>query len=278
MVFFMVTELELFKLSDQERIDLAYSAADSKTLTVLAADVSHDVREFVAFNPNTPKNVLTVLAADLNENVRSEVAGNPNTAADTLTVLASDLNVSVRGFVAANPNTPVDTLTVLAADVDVFVRRCVAGNVNTSEDVLTILAKDENVSVRWCVAVSPATSSELLWCLLTDVARDVVDLVTARLQTQNLSLMDLSWVDPEILRNIYVTLQVNNLLGSAVLVQLLKVRVSLSQVELIDLCELYDGDVRDTIKNKYNVTHPLLEKILASSQKRALALGVVVGR
>lgn len=41
----------------------------------------------------------------------------------------------------------------------------------------------------------------------------------------------------------------------------------LTQSELIDLCELYDNDIRDTIKTNYELTHPLLKQILTTSEK-----------
>ena len=66
------------------------------------------------------------------------------------------------------------------------------------------------------------------------------------------------------------------MLNTLMLIQLLKAKIVLTQMELIELCELYDGDVRELIKNNYTVTHPLLEQILAS--KHTHTTSVIKGR
>lgn len=78
MVVAMVDELELFKLSEQKRVDLAYYTKNPEILKVLAGDPDGYIRQGVSVNPNTPAGTLTVLAADVNDNIRNYVAANPN--------------------------------------------------------------------------------------------------------------------------------------------------------------------------------------------------------
>ena len=116
--------------------------------------------------------------------------------------------------------------------------------------------------MRWNAAHNSSTSNELLWCVLKDPDKSVVDKAVTRLQNQNLSLTDPSWVDSQTLKTIYDILQANNALNSTMLIQLLKAKMPLTQMELIELCELYDSNVRDVIKTGYELTHPLLKQIL----------------
>ena len=67
-------------------------------------DLRDDYRQWVAFNPNTPKSILTVLSRDPNDYVRAKVASNPSTPKTVLTVLSRDPNDYVRESVANNPN------------------------------------------------------------------------------------------------------------------------------------------------------------------------------
>ncbi len=249
-VFRETLTLKLSRLSERERVDLAYRTTVPKILLVLSADADV-VRECVADNPNTPADILTVLSSDVDA-VRECVADNPNTPADILIVLSADVDDRIRKIVASNPNTPVSALTVLATDVA--------------------------DATRWRTARNFVAPNELLWCLLADVYENVTCSATTRLQSQGLSLTDPSWVNPVMLRTIYDVLQTNNCLNTSVLIQLLKVKVVLSQSELIDLCELYSSDIHGVVETNYEITHPLLEKILVPSRKRRSALGVVVGR
>lgn len=285
----MVTELKLSELAEQERTDLAQFTTDPKTLTTLATDTRRSVRRYVADNPNTPVDVLTVLATDETDYVRGAVAENPNAPTDiltvlatdtdsyvrwnaaanfntpknTLTALATDADKAVREHAANNPNTATDTLTVLASDTDKYVRRRVAGNRNTPTKTLTVLAADTDAGVRWDMTYNSAASNELLWCMLTDTYKETVNIATKRLQSQNLSLTDPTWIDPETLKTIYDILQTNNCLNTSILIQLLKAKIALTQSELIDLCELYDDNIHELIKTNYEITHPLLKQILS---------------
>lgn len=289
---FVFDELEISKLALKKRIELARTATNFKTLAALAADSDSNVRMKVVSNSSTPKEMLTILATDVDMYVRARVASNPNTSIETLTVLATDVDPYVlrwvanntatpaailnslaaapdyviRGFVASNINTPVSTLAVLATDSDEDVRCYVAQNTSTSAETLAVLAADPSVDMRWRVAGSLGASNELLWCLLSDPVKELVDATATRLQQRNLSSTEPTWANPQTLKTIYDTLQTTNLLNSNMLIQLLKAKVSLSQTELIDLCELYDKNIRNVIKTSYPLKHPLLKEILKPSK------------
>lgn len=273
----MFTEpLDFSKSSKLERINFARYTTDPKTLAVLASDLNDNVRMEVAANPNISKDILITLAEDNSNEVRAETAANAKTPVDVLTVLASDSDKHVRWRVAQNPNTPVDVLTVLATNLDEYVRWRVAYNENTPSETLIVLASDVKDEVRWHVAGNSAASSDLLWCLLTDNDKPTVNRAATRLRDQNLSLTDSTWANSETLKTIYGVLQRNNVLNASMLTQLLKAKIVLTQLELIELCELYDGNIRELIKNNYTVTHPLLEQILAS--KHTHTTSVIKGR
>ena len=244
--------LELAKLSVLERGKLALSTKDPEILTVLASDVEIHVRRCVAINLNAPAYVLAALA--------------------------TDSSVEIRRHVAENQNASADILTALAVETDMYVRRGTAINLSTPKNALTILASDESVRIRWYVAINSSTSNELLWCMLKDPDKNVIDIVVTCLQNRNLSLTDPSWVDPTVLKTIYDVLQTNNALNSVMLIQLLKAKLPLSQGELIELCDLYDKSVRDTIKTGYELTHPLLKQMLSPAPKYIPTLPGAVGQ
>ena len=58
------------------------------------------------------------------------------------------------------------------------------------------------------------------------------------------------------------------MLNTLMLIQLLKAKIVLTQMELIELCELYDESVRDVIKTRYELTHPLLKQLLQPDKQK----------
>ena len=75
----MVT-LDLQKLSEEERINLATETNSPELLTELSKDKNYCVRTAVANNIITPRTVLAKLSKDENLEVRLGVAGNTHTS------------------------------------------------------------------------------------------------------------------------------------------------------------------------------------------------------
>ena len=149
-----------------------------------------------------------------------------------------------------------------------IVQISLALNPNTPVELLITLAGHPSAYVRRNITINSHTPKELLWCLLTDTDSGVYTNATGRL---NLTNENLKWIDDEMIKTIYNNLTANNQLNSNILGQILKTKMMLTQTELIELCELYDKNVHQDIKDNYNITHPLLKQILKPIQKPTIS-------
>lgn len=104
-------------------------------------------------------------------------------------------------------------------------------------------------------------SNELLWCLTTDLYHFVKDKSENTLIYRNIPVTAPN-LDRHNLRHIYTILTANNKLNEPLLTQLLNGGTPLTQTELIELCELYDNNIKKLINDKYTITHPLLKRVL----------------
>ena len=107
------------------------------TLSKLATDSYSQVRESVAKNPNTPREIFKNLKINFRkQSVNQKVKKTPEKSIEDLSRLASDRDFSVRKMVAKNPNTPINILKKLIVDNNPRVRNAVAGNKNTPKDII----------------------------------------------------------------------------------------------------------------------------------------------
>ena len=112
-------DVDLSKMSWEERRDLAYNTKDVNLLRKLAEDKdSWHPRKAVAENLNTPVEILKILAKDRDKDVRKYVAKNLNCTKDVLRQLAKDEDKWVRYYVSQNPNCTEDILKILSNDED----------------------------------------------------------------------------------------------------------------------------------------------------------------
>lgn len=95
---------------------------------------------------------LRVLADHVNPKIRESVASNSHTPRDLVERLSRDTDAGVRGCVARNEATPCDVLRALAHDRDETVRGWVAVNFFVPDDVMRELADDPSETVRALVA------------------------------------------------------------------------------------------------------------------------------
>ncbi|MFA6927139.1 MAG: hypothetical protein WCQ69_09095 [Bacteroidales bacterium] len=116
-------------------------------LEVLSHEKSQTAREYVALNPNTPKEILEKLS-EYHRRVREVVAKNPNTPKETLEKLSQDKEDDVRMSVARNRNASLDILQELSRDSHKNVRAYVAMNPNTPKETLEKLYQDEVYIVK----------------------------------------------------------------------------------------------------------------------------------
>src|SRR5262249_3788253 len=89
----------------------------------LVQDHDERVRQAVAGNPHTPREVLQRLAQDRGAGVRTRVAEHLQTAPEMFSLLAQDHDEEVRQAVARNGQTPPELLATLAQDAKRKVRR-----------------------------------------------------------------------------------------------------------------------------------------------------------
>ena len=92
----MLLMIDLDKVSDEIREELATTLTSSAQLAKLAKDYYSFVRVRVAQNPCTSSSTLNSLSDDRDNIVREAVASNINTTIDTLTKLAHDRDSYVR--------------------------------------------------------------------------------------------------------------------------------------------------------------------------------------
>jgi hypothetical protein len=119
-----------------------------KLRKLAAYNAAYIVREAVAQNPRTPKDVLEDLAADKSGHVRAAVADNLNTPSTSLTILSQDVDTDVRANCAFNINTPPDVLAWLVLmDNEEEVIKNARANPSTPVEALEVSAR-ESVYVR----------------------------------------------------------------------------------------------------------------------------------
>lgn len=158
--------------------DAANPATTVDKLRALARDESSKVREAVASNRSTPREILAELVADPSEDVRTALA-TTTTDLDILRPLTDDgservlaglaANVSaapevlgkltggtkrVREALAANPAAPAEALSQLAQDEHGPVRESVANNSNTPTTALEQLRNDRRIPARTAAATA----------------------------------------------------------------------------------------------------------------------------
>jgi|GEM_PF-6776020 hypothetical protein len=105
----------------------APAVTDSKItrLRLLAQHTNPKIRESVASNQHTPKDVYLALARDSDVGVRSCLARNEAVPCDILRLMAQDPSEQVRGWLAVNFFAPLDVMEQLANDPDSTVRSLV---------------------------------------------------------------------------------------------------------------------------------------------------------
>lgn len=142
-------------------------------LSVMATDISPDIRALIAANEKCPESVLRQLVTDENENVREALLENEALPPDVLVLLASDNSVEIRSKLAWGDAPSEDILETFASDADIHVRVRVAGHKNCPESVLRKLSIDQESWVRNMVAYSKNCPIDLLSELSHDDSSDV---------------------------------------------------------------------------------------------------------
>ena len=84
--------------------ELADSTTDSKILSELSVSKYLEVREAVAYNPNTPVDVLIALLRDESCEVRQTAVLNPNLSLNEIEKLCEDESELVRDAVVRRKN------------------------------------------------------------------------------------------------------------------------------------------------------------------------------
>ena len=174
--------------SDWRRRYMAVSSWDAppELLASLARDEHLRVREMVAKNPLTPKEVLKSMSVHDTEDVRDAAefglerrtkmqlvfARDPRASAGTLHRIATedDQIPRLKEAVALNRQSSPQTLKVLAADSDADVRTFVAMHPRTPVTTLDELSRDSNYHVRQAAATNPFVSDLSLARLTLDRA------------------------------------------------------------------------------------------------------------
>lgn len=143
-----------FRPFTTQKILIASSSQDEKTLSNLSNDRNWKVREVVAKNLNTPKEILIKLSEDSSVKVKAAVAGNPNTPPQILLKFVKHFFEPIRIGLASNPHSPPEVLCKLAGDHSDGVRKRVASNRKTPPEVLEKLLEDEDWRVRRAAATN----------------------------------------------------------------------------------------------------------------------------
>lgn len=126
-------------------------AASLKELS-FAEDAS--IRERVASNRKSPKEVLLRLAKDPAAGVKISLATNLSAPEEIYPILARDSELSVRSVVARFEYVPVVALEILANDKNVDIRREVARNLNTTKAILSRMTLDSDEQVKTIAELS----------------------------------------------------------------------------------------------------------------------------
>jgi hypothetical protein len=156
------------------RTALSYQTSP-ETLEALSWSLDERVREAVAENIRTPRDVLARLAKDEDDDVRVKVAANDLTPKSAQLALAYDKQQKVLLALAGNELAAPAALSVLAnyrgseEQPDELVRLAVARNGSTPPDVLANLAsKEQPLDVRASVAANHSADPSLLAQLSSD--------------------------------------------------------------------------------------------------------------
>lgn len=264
----MLEELSVHSNKTLREIVARHKKTSSEILSRLATDTEENVRETVLHNNNVSAESLAVLATEPNEIIRIKVACHPNTNVETLAALSKDSSSSVREDVAIHRTTSETTRNTLARDPSILVRINVALTSKTLK-TLTILAVDTSERVRQGVLRNQNTPVELLWCLTNDDVGVVASQSCDRVEKLGFDMKNpASWADPQVTRNIYDRMTEEGIFNESLLIPLLETQVPLTQIELIELCELCGENIKHAVRLHYTITHPLLEKILKHQQSK----------
>ena len=132
---------------DDHRREAGLPSVTHDRLWELAESKDWQVRQTVARNRRSPRELLYQLAGDKHPQVRIGVATNLSSDERTFMLLAKDKDVQVRSVVARFEYVPVATLQLLAYDHQAEIRLEVARNLNSNRDILETLSKDTDPDV-----------------------------------------------------------------------------------------------------------------------------------
>jgi hypothetical protein len=148
----------------------AADTTDPEQLRALSTHRYAAVRQAVAENPATPRDVLEALVRDHNHRPRFGVADNQSS--DAVQVALSAEDAGVRMVLCQRLDLPKAAYEQLRADPDAKVRAALA-TATDRLDLLLLLAEDEVPAVRAGVAMNDSCSSDLLERLSVDGISEV---------------------------------------------------------------------------------------------------------
>lgn len=174
------TDVNLSKMSYNEREELAETTEDVKVLRKLAKDKNRAIRGEVASNKNTSLDILRKLSKDEDNYVCNKVKSNP-----TFKKYVKSLNLNKLDEIDYMCSEDVIKLAKTTDDVDILrklseykdtyglIRELVAENKNCPVDILRKLADNEYSTVRKIVAKNKKCPLDILKKLSEDEDDDV---------------------------------------------------------------------------------------------------------
>ena len=160
--------LDVFGLSPyMQKRDLDLTSDELKIMAI-SGDIK--IKEKIALNVNTPKELLKILASDKKFSVKQCVAKNISTDAKILENLYNSAQVHgdiydafvLECDVAKNPSTPKSVLIQTSNSKNINVKYCTAQNKNCPIDIIRELARDSPEYVLLGIASNPSTPIDLL--------------------------------------------------------------------------------------------------------------------
>lgn len=149
----------------------------------LKNDVFIHIKEDLASNPNTSKELLFDLIKNQSDDIKVKVAENPNIDENIIAQLQLHKNREIGSIISKNPICPLEILKKNAFDEHYYVRQSVVSNPNCSPELLESMSIDKEVYVKRMVLRNPNINEKTLEKLSNDPDTTIRELVASNMKT-----------------------------------------------------------------------------------------------
>lgn len=139
--------INITEYSVKTRVSIAEDTKDPQILAFLSEDSSEEVKEAVAKNEITSKEVVNKLSFDKSRIVQAATASNLKLSKDNLDRLARVGDTDTKKAVINNPNTETKTREILMEDKSWEVLVELARSLLTDKKILKILSLSDDVLI-----------------------------------------------------------------------------------------------------------------------------------